>query len=167
MSDNNFNPRITYINNTKIRVQFGGSCLKQGNSNFTQKAILKFYIAYEMNLWPPSLDSKFMTGNDLGGAVRLTENTEFDKYAYCGYGIAFDGHRFYALSDNSRIGKKAIEFRADISSSVHAGKTNKDNLILDTALSSEAEYSINFSKQHNKFCLSLHNNGSRTFLFCL
>lgn len=111
-SENNVNPKITYINNTKIRVQLGRSCLKQGNVTFTQKAILKFYIVYEMNLWVPSLDSKFTTGNDLGGAVRLTENAEFDKYAYCGYGIAFDGHRFHALSDNSRIGKKVIEFRA-------------------------------------------------------
>ena len=35
----------------------------------------------------------------------------------------------------------------------------------DTALTEEAQYSINFSRSIAKFCLSLHYNGSNSFLF--
>ena len=35
----------------------------------------------------------------------------------------------------------------------------------DTALTEEAQYSINFSRSNAKFCLSLHYNGSNSFLF--
>ena len=35
----------------------------------------------------------------------------------------------------------------------------------DTTLTGEAQYSINFSRSNRKFCLSLHYNGSNSFLF--
>ena len=35
----------------------------------------------------------------------------------------------------------------------------------NTNLTAEAEYSINFTKQENKFCLSLHYNESNSYLF--
>ena len=35
----------------------------------------------------------------------------------------------------------------------------------DTALTEEDQYSINFSRSNTKFCLSLHYNGSNSFLF--
>ena len=59
-------------------------------------------------------------------------------------------------------------------SSVHADNENNDILILrknptqsldDTLLTAEAQYYINFSEQLNKFCLSLHYNGSNICLF--
>ena len=61
-----------------------------------------------------------------------------------------------------------------MSSSVHANNKNKDILILgkgqtqgldNTTLTTESEYSINFSRSQRKFCLSLHYNGSNSFLF--
>ena len=57
---------------------------------------------------------------------------------------------------------------------VHANNKNKDNLIFskgqtkgldNTSLTAEAEYFINFSRSKRKFCLSLHYNGSNSFLF--
>ena len=65
-------------------------------------------------------------------------------------------------------------FDVDMSSSVHVDNENNDTLILgkgatqildNTALSAEAEYSINFSRSRRKFCLRLHYNGSHSFLF--
>ena len=62
----------------------------------------------------------------------------------------------------------------DISSSVHIENKGKDLLIPgkgptqgldDTTLTTEAQYSINFSRSNRKFCLSLHYNGSNSFLF--
>ena len=60
-----------------------------------------------------------------------------------------------------------------MSSSVHINNKEKDVLILgkgptqgldNTTLTAEAQYLINFSKSNRKF-LSLHYNGSNSFLF--
>ena len=61
-----------------------------------------------------------------------------------------------------------------MSSSVHANNKNKNVLILgkrrtqgldNTTLTVEAEYSTDFSRSERKFCLSVHYNGSKSFLF--
>ena len=61
-----------------------------------------------------------------------------------------------------------------MSSSVHANNKNKDVLTFgkgktkgldNISLTAEAEYFINFSRSERKFCLSLHYNGSNSFLF--
>ena len=96
-----------------------------------------------------------------------------DKYIYNGYGIGFDSRSEFSLHDGS-IGKNIIIFGVDMSSSVHIDKKGKDILILrkgptqglnDTTLTAEAQYSINFSRSNRKFGLSLHYNGSNSFLF--
>ena len=70
--------------------------------------------------------------------------------------------------------KNVIIFGADISSSVHIDNKNKDILIIgegtiqgldDTTLTAEAEYPINFTQPRKRFVLSLHYNGSNSFLF--
>ena len=59
-------------------------------------------------------------------------------------------------------------------SSVHIYNNNKCILILgegpkqrldDTTSTAEAKYPINFTQSNRKFCLSLHYNGSNSFLF--
>ena len=67
-----------------------------------------------------------------------------------------------SLPDSS-LGKKVIIFRVDISSSVHID--NKKKGLDDSTLTIEAQYSFNFSRSNRKFCLSLHYNGSNSFLF--
>ena len=37
--------------------------------------------------------------------------------------------------------------------------------LFDAMLTTEAQYSINFSRLNGTFCLSLHYNGSNSFLF--
>ena len=70
--------------------------------------------------------------------------------------------------------KKVIMFGADMSSSVHIDNKKKDILILgkgptdgldDTTLTAEKEYSINFTEQQKKFCLSLYYNGVNSYIF--
>ena len=70
--DNSHNPGLIFIDNAKIRVKFDGSCFKQENAIFNHKAILNFYIVYEINSWSFNLDSKFTLGDSLFGAVKLT-----------------------------------------------------------------------------------------------
>ena len=59
-----------------------------------------------------------------------------------------------------------------MSSSVHIDSKKKNILILgkgptqdDTTLKVVGQYSINFSRSNRKLCLSLHYNGSNSFLF--
>ena len=61
-----------------------------------------------------------------------------------------------------------------MSSFVHIYNKNKDLIILgegptqgldDTTFTAEAIYPINFTKQNNRFVLSIHYNGSNSFLF--
>ena len=61
-----------------------------------------------------------------------------------------------------------------MSSSVHIDNKNKDILILgegptqgldDTTLTAEATCPINFSQPRKRFVLSVHYNGSNSFLF--
>ena len=61
-----------------------------------------------------------------------------------------------------------------MSSSVHANNKTKNILILgegitqgldDTTLTAERKYSINFTVNRRKFCLSLHYNVTNSYLF--
>ena len=79
----------------------------------------------------------------------------------------------FSLPDGS-MGKNVIIFGVDMSSSVHIDNKKKYFLILgkgptqgldDTTLTAEAQYSINFSRSNRKICISLHYNGSNSFLF--
>ena len=69
------------------------------------------------------------------------------------------------------MGKKAIIFGADISSSVHVDNKNKDILIFgegptqgldDTTLTTIAKYPINFTQPRKRFVLSLPYKGRLT-----
>ena len=98
-SNNSINIIQDYIGTPKIQVKFDGSCLKQEKLTFTHKTIINFYIVYEINLRPLNLDSKFALLNFLFDAVTLTKNADPDKYSYSGYGIGFDTHKTFSLSD--------------------------------------------------------------------
>ena len=61
-----------------------------------------------------------------------------------------------------------------MNSSPHIDNKGKDILILgigptqglgEHSLTAEKMYSINFTKEYTKFCLSLHYNGANSYLF--
>ena len=71
------------------------------------------------------------------------------------------------------MGKNVIIFGAELSLSVHSDNKGKYILILgerqtqglnDTTLAAEAKYPINFTQSGKRFVLSLHYNGSNSFL---
>ena len=49
------------------------------------------------------------------GSVKLTKNTDIDKYGYSGYGIGFDRETYFSFGND--IGKNVIIFGVDMSSS--------------------------------------------------
>ena len=77
------------------------------------------------------------------------------------------------LVQNFHLRIKAWEkfhyFWADMSSSVHINNKGKDMLILGESRSyiytAEAIYFINFTQPNKRFLLSVHYNGSNSFLF--
>ena len=107
------------------------------------------------------------------GAVSLTKNADIDKYKYSGYVIGFDRHGEFSFGTRG-FGRNCIIFGADLSSSSHANN-NKNNILVlgkdvvqginDTTIYAEKMYSINFSENNKKFCLSLHYNGDNSYLF--
>ena len=109
------------------------------------------------------------------GDLQYIYRNELDKtclYSYSDYGIRFDSRGEYSLLD-SNVGKKVIIFRIDMSSSEYIDDKIKDILILckgptqrlNHMLTAETQYSISFTRLGIKFCLSLHYNGSNSFLF--
>ena len=105
------------------------------------------------------------------GAVKLTKHVDVDLYKYSGYGIGFDRKGSYSIGDE--VGRNVIIFGVDMSSSPHIDNNKKDILILGKGptqglqhtLTAEKLYSVNFTKENTKFCLSLHYNGANSYLF--
>ena len=105
--------------------------------------------------------AEFTLKDCLFGVVKLTENANPNKCSYSGYEIGFDSHTPF-LIPNFDWGKNVVNCGVDMSSFVHANKKNKG--LDNTSLTAETKYSINFSRSERKFCLSLHYNGSNSFL---
>ena len=80
----------------KIRVKFDGGCLKQDQGTLLYQGIVNVYIAYEISKNINIGDCPTLE-NCLFGAVKLTKNTDIDKYGYSGYGIGFDRHGIFSL----------------------------------------------------------------------
>ena len=87
-SNNSLSPRLRY-NDTKIKVQFKGSCLKQSKFTFTHKKVVNIYIVYELGA-SSSHSSDPTIKNCLFGAATLIKKADIEKYKYSGYGIGFD-----------------------------------------------------------------------------
>ena len=143
-------------------MNFNGHCLIKNNI-FIPKKVINLYISYTPGPQLRNLKTDFTLGYCLLGSVKVTKNYNLDKYKYTGYCIGFDSRSEFLFTDGS-YGKNVIIFGADMSSSVHVGKAPTQGLD-DTTLTAEAKYSINFTQSGKRFVLSLHYNGSNSFLF--
>ena len=61
------------------------------NKKQLHATIKNVYIVYEITNFHGTNNYPTLT-NGLFAAVKLTTNTDVDKYKYSGYGIGFDGH---------------------------------------------------------------------------
>ena len=89
----------------KMQAKFKGGCLKQDKPAFNHGKRVSIYIVYDLesnlNNFDPALE------NCLFGAVKLTKNSNIDKYKYTGYGIGFDLKGTSLFSDAS-LGQNVI-----------------------------------------------------------
>ena len=88
-SNESLAPALNYIN-TKLRVKFDGSCLKQDELTFTHKKLVNIDIVNEIDSWPFNVGKDFAPGNSLFGAIKLAKDADFDTYNYSEHGFAFD-----------------------------------------------------------------------------
>ena len=153
-------------------MNFNGHRLIKNNIS-TPKKVIHLYNSDTLRLQLRNLNKGFTLCNCLFGSVNLTKNADLDKYKYTGYGIGFNSRSEFLFTDGS-YGKDFMIFGADMSSSVHVDNKEKDILILGqgptqgldgTAFIAEAKYPFNFTQSRIRFALSLHYNGSNSFLF--
>ena len=131
---------------------------------------MNIYIVYEISK-TYDISSDPTLKNCLFGVVSLTKNAEIDQYKYFGYRIGFDRKGFFSHPSGG-TGRNVVIFGLDMSSSTKIDNRKKDILILvkgptqglEYTVSAEKMYSINFTENNKKFCLSLHYNGANSYL---
>ena len=170
-SDNSLTPWIGNYG-TKIRLKFNKSCLKQSNTlTYDKGHIVNVYIVYELGAFSSNINDPTIK-NCLFGAVTLTKNADIDKYGYSGYGIGFDRRSSFSFPGGG-FGQNVLILGVDMSSSAHMVNKKRDILVLgkgptqglESTLTAEKMYSINFTLTKKKFCLGFHYNGANSYLF--
>ena len=117
------------MNNSRVRLQFTGSCLKEDKAPFTPNSLVDLYIFYELNICSQDLNAEFTLKDCLFWAAKLTKNANPNKYFYSGCGIGFDSRSLFSIPNFNWV-TNAIIFGLDMSSSVRANNKSKDILIL-------------------------------------
>ena len=157
--------------NTRTKFKFNGDLLRQNQVIYNHGPIVNIYIVYETT--PDTKTSNITLENCLFGAIKLTKNSDIDKYKYLGHGIGFDSGGSFS-HPGGKNGKNFIIFGANLSNSVNANNKVNNILVLgkgfiqginDTTIYAEKMYSTNFTVDNKKFCLSLHYNGDNSYLF--
>ena len=119
------------------------------------KKVKNLYISYILGSQLKNLNTDFILSNCSFGSIKLTKNSDLDKYKYTGYSIGFDSRSEFIFTDGS-YGKNAIVFAANMGSSVHGDNKGKHILILgevptqgldDTTLTAKEKYQLYFRKQ--------------------
>ena len=82
-TNESLSPKLVWMNNSRIRSEFKGSCLKQEDKAvYTPKNMVVYFIVYELDSRPWDLDTDFNLGDFLFGGVKLTKNPNPNKYPY-------------------------------------------------------------------------------------
>ena len=126
-SDKSLAPELSYIGN-KTRVKFYGSCLKQDKITFTHEKTVNIYIVYEITLSGSNNDYPTLE-NFLFGPVKLTKNSDIDKYKHSGYRVGFDKRGTFSFRTRG-FGSNLIIFGVNMNFSVHFDNKKKDILFL-------------------------------------
>ena len=166
-SNKSISPKLVWMNNSRIRLEFKGTCLKQEKAPFTPNDVVILYIVFELNILLQDFHAEYTVKDCFFGTVKLTKNVNPNKFSYSWYGIGFDSSSFFSIP-NLDHGENVLNFGVDMSLSVHANNKIKNILFLDKGQIRELDntlLTINFSRSEEKFCVSLSYNGSNSFLF--
>ena len=154
----------------KIGIKFDKDPLAVEQKNYLTK-IANIYIVSELYDWLKIPFKTFTWKNCLFGATNIVKNCDKGKLVYSGYGIAFDGEDWWSFRNGTA--RNVIIFGIDSSSSSHVDNRKNNFLILGLGpnfginasfASLEKKFSINFTKENTKICLSLHYNADNSYL---
>ena len=73
-----------WMHNSKIRLRFTETSLKQDEATFTPNNVVNLFIVYELNRWSQDHNAKSTLMDCLFGYVRITKNADPKKYSYSG-----------------------------------------------------------------------------------
>ena len=96
-ANKSLSPKLIWMNNSKIRLRFTGSCLKRDKESFTPNNVVNLFIVYELDKWSQDLNAKFTLKDGLFGNVRIAKNANPNKYSDSGYGIGFDSCSLFSV----------------------------------------------------------------------
>ena len=142
-------------------IKFDRNYLKQEKITFNHGKKVNIYIVYKTIKTNPISNSYPIVQNCFVGEIGFIKNSTINEFKYNGYGIRFDSKGTFSHSSGG-FGLNVLIFGVDMSSSVH---TNNKILNISTTLYAGKMYSVNFTENEKKSCLSLHNNGSNSYLF--
>ena len=91
-SNSNFVPTFA-DHHLLLDMSFNGHCLI--NKISIPKEKINLYISYTLTLWLRNLNTDFTLNNCLFGPVKLTENSDLDKYKYNRYDIDLFSFRVF------------------------------------------------------------------------
>ena len=134
--------------------------------------ILNVYIVYDLDAWPKNPLRSFAVKSCLFGATSIVKKSNKEIYLYSGCGRIF--YRKGEWSFDNWTARNVVIISVDNSSSSHFENCQNNILILGEGPtfgingsfgSQEKKFSINFTKGNTKFCLSLHYNADKIYLF--
>ena len=144
----------------KVGVQFNNSVLVLEQNNYVTK-ILNACIVYDLDGLPKNPERNFKLKKCLFGVTNIRKNSVKSKRVYTGYGIAFDRGGSWILGND--FAWNAVIFGFVNSSSSHADNRKNDFSVLREGPTydingsfgaAEKKFSINFTEEKTKFCLS-------------
>ena len=104
--------------------------MRQNQVTYNYGPVVNIYIVYETT--PDSNTSNITLENCLLGAIKITKNSDVDKYKYSGYGIGFDSRGSFSRPSGGN-GTNVIIFGADLGSSMHPNNKVNNVLVLGKA----------------------------------
>ena len=166
--DNTLAPKLVY-SGEKMYVKFDGNYLKQDKITFNHGKTVNIYIVYEITKNNPISNGYSIIENCLFGLIK---NSTIHEFGYNEYEIGFDSKGTFSHPSGG-FGRNVLIFGADVSLSAHANNKKRTILVLNegiiqipsTTLYAEEMYSVSFTENNKKFCLSLHYNGDNSYLF--
>ena len=71
-ANKSLSPKLAWINDSRIRLEFWGSCLiQEDKAPFTPSNGVHLFIVYELNRWSKDLDAEFTLRDCLFGNVKM------------------------------------------------------------------------------------------------
>ena len=102
-ANRSLSPKLRWMNNSIIRLNFKGSCLKQEKLTFTPRNVVNLFTVYELDRWSQDINADFTLKDCSFEDFKCSKNVDPDKYSYSRYDIGFGSFSCYFWSTQQFI----------------------------------------------------------------